>query len=62
MQDFDRALAELAQASPNVKRAVIAAVAACITADGQVTVEEGELLRAIAAVLACPVPPVAGRT
>ena len=57
---FDAALAELAQASPNVKRAVIAAVTACIAADGQVTVEESELLRAVAAVLACPVPPVAG--
>ena len=57
LQNFDRALAELAQASPNVKQAVIAGVAACIMADGQVTVEEGELLRAIAAVLACPMPP-----
>ena len=47
-------------ASPKVKRAVIGGVAACIAADGQVTVEEGELLRAIAAVLACPMPPVAG--
>ena len=56
---FDAALAELAQASPNVKREMIAAVTACIAADGKVTVEESELLRAIAAVLGCPLPPVA---
>ncbi len=53
------ALAELAQASPNVKRRIIAGVTACIAADGQVTVEESELLRAIAAALGCPVPPMA---
>jgi hypothetical protein len=34
-------------------------VTACIAADGTVTSEESELLRAIAAVLGCPVPPVA---
>jgi hypothetical protein len=55
---LDAALAELAQSSPNVKRDVIGAVTACIAADGQVTLEEGELLRAIAAVLACPMPPI----
>jgi hypothetical protein len=56
---FDAALSELAQASPQVKRAIIAAVTACIAADGKVTLKEGELLRAVAAVLACPVPPIA---
>ena len=55
---LDAALAELAQSSPNVKRDVIGAVTACIAADGQVTLEEGELLRAISAVLACPMPPI----
>jgi hypothetical protein len=55
---FDAALAKLGDSSPRVKREIITAVAACITADGQVTLEEGELLRAIAAVLACPMPPL----
>jgi Zn-dependent protease with chaperone function len=55
---FDVALLELAQASPKLKRDLIAAVTACIAADGQVTVKEGELLRAICAALACPVPPL----
>ena len=57
LRTFDAALAELAQASPNVKRAVVAAVAACVAAEGKVTLEESELLRAIAAALACPLPP-----
>jgi tellurite resistance protein len=41
---------------------IITAVTACIAADGKVTPEESELLRAIAAVLGCPVPPVAAAT
>jgi hypothetical protein len=57
LRAFDAALSELAQASPQVKRAVIQAVVACVAADGQVTPEEGELLRAITAALACPMPP-----
>jgi Zn-dependent protease with chaperone function len=57
LRAFDAALTELAQGSPQVKRAVIQAVAACVAADGQVTPEEGELLRAITAALACPLPP-----
>ena len=57
LRAFDAALAQLAQSSPNVKRDVIAAVTACIAADGRVTLEESELLRATAAVLGCPVPP-----
>jgi hypothetical protein len=57
LRAFNAALTELAQASPQVKRAVIQAVAACVAADGQVTLEEGELLRAITAALACPMPP-----
>ena len=59
LRDVDEALAELAQAAPTVKRAVIRGVAACLTYDGKVTVEEGELLRAIAAILACPMPLIA---
>jgi Zn-dependent protease with chaperone function len=59
LKAFDVALTDLAQASPGVKRRIIAAVTACIAADGQVTVKESELLRAIAAALGCPVPPLA---
>jgi Zn-dependent protease with chaperone function len=55
---FDTALGQLAQASPAVKRSVLEALVACIAADGKMTIEENELLRAVAAVLACPLPPV----
>ncbi len=55
---FDAALGQLAQSSPSVKRAVLGAVVACIAADGKMTVVENELLRAVAAALSCPLPPV----
>jgi Zn-dependent protease with chaperone function len=55
---FDAALKQLAEASPAVKRRVLDAVVACIAADGKMTIVENELLRAVAAALACPLPPV----
>jgi hypothetical protein len=45
-------------ATPPLKGRILAARAACIGADGKVTLEEGELLRAIADSLDCPVPPL----
>jgi Zn-dependent protease with chaperone function len=56
LRAFDAAMAELAQTVPQVKRAVLSAATACVTADGRVTLEEGELLRAVAAALSCPMP------
>jgi hypothetical protein len=58
LRQFDAALRTLTQAAPEVKRRVVAACAACILADQQVTVREGELLRAISATLGCPMPPL----
>ncbi len=58
-RDFDAALLVLSESSPPVKREALAAASACIAADKRVTLEEGELLRAVAAVLGCPVPLVA---
>ena len=55
---FDAALGELAQSSPPVKRELLAAVLACIAADGKTTVKESELLRTISAALGCPMPPL----
>lgn len=55
---LDRALDELDAVAPQVKRRVLAACAACIASDGRVTAEEGELLRAVADALGCPVPPL----
>ena len=58
LQALDQALNALDAASPPLKRQILGACAACIGADGRVTVEEGELLRAIADALGCPVPPL----
>jgi hypothetical protein len=59
LQAFDQAMGELAQATPQIKKRVLTAAAACVAADGKVTVKEGELLRVIAALLGCPMPPLA---
>ncbi len=61
LEKFDAALMELAGSSPNLKRDIIGAVTACIACDGKVTLQEGALLRAIAAALACPLPPIAAK-
>jgi hypothetical protein len=55
---LEAALSEFAQAAAPLKRKLLAAVAACIAADGRTTIEEAELIRTIAASIACPVPPV----
>ncbi len=56
--DFDRALAQLGLAAPKIKRQIVAACVACAAADGTVTRREGELLRAVGAMLDCPMPPL----
>ncbi|TDI99537.1 MAG: hypothetical protein E2O73_07445 [Deltaproteobacteria bacterium] len=55
---LDAALERLAQASPSCVKQLLTACAACIAADRKVTQAEGELLRAIADSLACPMPPL----
>ena len=54
---LDQALDKLARAAPIVKERVLDACARCVLADGSVTVKEAELLRAVADVLGCPLPP-----
>ena len=51
-------LAKLALLSPMLKRPVLSACVDCVLQDGKVTVAEGELVRAVAASLDCPVPPL----
>jgi Zn-dependent protease with chaperone function len=55
---LDSALSELDAAAPPLKKQILSACAACIGADGRITLEEGELLRAIADSLGCPMPPL----
>ena len=57
---ISRALDVLAEASPTLKRDVLRACATAIAADGHVSVEEGELLRAVSDSLDCPMPPILG--
>ncbi len=60
LSQLDDALDVLARASLPIKARALAAAAATVTADGRLLVEEGELLRAIAAALDCPMPPLGG--
>jgi Zn-dependent protease with chaperone function len=55
---IDAALRKLARSSPPVKKRLIDAAAATVAADGEVNVAEAELLRATAAALDVPVPPL----
>ena len=55
---IDEALTKLAEASPTIKKQLLSALIVCVAADGQVTVAEAELLRAVADSLGCPIPPI----
>ncbi len=55
---LDPVLDRLVRASGPIKRRLLTAAAAVIGADGVVTVEEGELYRALAAALDVPLPPL----
>jgi hypothetical protein len=61
LTDLDTALDALATASPPVKQRLLAAAVAAVSADGTLTPDEAEALRAIADSLDCPVPPFAAR-
>jgi hypothetical protein len=57
MAAVDKALDRLALTPPLLRERVVRACAACAAADSQLSVEEGELLRAVADALDCPLPP-----
>ena len=56
--EIDASLEVLAQAAPRLKKQIVEACAACICVDGTVTIDEGELLRAVSDCLGCPMPPL----
>jgi hypothetical protein len=58
LRELDRALGSLDGAAPDVKRRVLEAAAACITADEDVSAGEAEMLRAVSATIGVPMPPV----
>ena len=55
---LDQALTRLDRLQPAAKNLLVQALAATISHDGRMTVAESELLRAICAVLHCPLPPL----
>jgi uncharacterized tellurite resistance protein B-like protein len=56
--DVGTSLDRLAQLAPFVKRAFLEACVETVMADGRIKLAEAELLRAIAATLDCPIPPM----
>lgn len=60
LDQLDTALDRLVTASGPIKHRLLTACAASITADGVLRTSEAELLRAISAVLDCPMPPLSG--
>jgi Zn-dependent protease with chaperone function len=56
VQKFDQSLRVLAETSPMLKKQIFTALMTCIRYDGQITTKEHELIRAIAAMLAIPMP------
>ncbi len=53
---FDKALTELNMATPHLKESILKAAVHCVLCNGVISVKEGELLRAVADGLDCPMP------
>ena len=58
LKELNNALDQLATASAHERRRLIDACAAAVEADGHITWQEAELLRGIADLLDCPIPPI----
>jgi Zn-dependent protease with chaperone function len=58
LQQVDAALTDLTSAAPKLKKRFLEACSAAIADDGRITLNEAQLLRAVAARLDCPTPPV----
>jgi hypothetical protein len=61
LDSFDQALDEVSLATPLIRRNILYACATAVMADNQALPEEIEVLRAVAAVLDCPIPPFVGK-
>ena len=58
LAEVDRALLDLADVTPRLKRTILEAAVQCIADDGQVSRVESELFRATCDSLGCPMPPL----
>ncbi len=54
---LDSCLTHLSQSVPFIRKKVLEACVYCVMSDNRVTVEEGEMLRAVSDALDCPMPP-----
>lgn len=61
LADADKALEQLNLTKPLQKPQLLKALSQCILHDGEVTITEAELFRAIADSLDCPIPPLIAR-
>jgi Zn-dependent protease with chaperone function len=57
LEHIDNALNQIAKASFPIKKNILNACASVVSSDGYVHINEGELIRAIADSLDCPIPP-----
>lgn len=62
LEQVDTALDKLATSSPAIKQQLLLAAGHVIGHDGSITLEEGDLFRALAATLDCPMPTLASPT
>ena len=62
LEKLDTALDRLARASLPIKQKLLVAAAHVVGHDGTVSLEEGELLRALSSALDCPMPPLGNVT
>lgn len=60
LREFAEHLNTLAGLAPRARREFLTACVACVTSDGAVAASEAEMLRAIAAVVDVPIPPLDG--
>jgi Zn-dependent protease with chaperone function len=60
-QQLELALQKLAELSAQARRELLMACSACVSSDQLVRVREAELVRGIADLLDCPMPPLIGR-
>ncbi len=58
LESMEGILGKLSELSPLLKGSLISACADCVLYDGKITLEEAELLRAVAEALDCPMPPL----
>ncbi|QZZ22116.1 M48 family metallopeptidase [Leptothermofonsia sichuanensis E412] len=60
-RDLQLSLERLTLASPKLKQSIVDACAHTVLLDNEVTIQEAELMRAIAIALDCPLPPFLGK-